>query len=456
MAHPSRPSVLFLIADDWSPLAACYGNNVIRTPHVDAFARQATVFQHAFCTSPSCAVSRASILTGHYSHTHGQYGHCHGIHGFRTHEHMHSTPALLKRAGYATAIIGKNHVKPDHVYPFDVRVAPGARNPVAQAEASRQFLASIGSDTPFYLHVASSDPHRSRAPDGFGHESNTGGVPEVIYDPADVVVPDFLPDVPDVRRDLASYYRAVSRWDQFVGGQLRALEESGRADETLVIVTADHAMPFPGAKASSFDSGHRCPLLIRNPRGSSGGVHSQALVNWCDFHPTIVEWCGLEQPPPAKEACDLPGRSLLPILGLANPAGWDETYFSHCFHEVTNYYPYRVLRGRRFKFVKNLAPELPCPIPSDLYRSATWQAVLRDGITMMGRRPTNTFLHQAGEVLFDLESDPAESTNVINEPRFKDVAARMRQQVLEFREATKDPWLELSFQRGEPVAKPFS
>ena len=102
--------MLFVIADDWSRLARCYGNEVIRTPHIDALAERGTVFDYAFCTSPSCAVSRACILTGQHSHTHGQYGHCHGIHGFRTHEWMQSTPAILRANGYATACIGKKHV----------------------------------------------------------------------------------------------------------------------------------------------------------------------------------------------------------------------------------------------------------------------------------------------------------------------------------------------------------
>ena len=94
----SCSSVLFIIADDWSPIARCYGNRVIKTPNVDALAERGVVFDYAFCTSPSCAVSRACILTGQHSHTHGQYGHCHGIHGFRTHESIQSTPPPIRTA----------------------------------------------------------------------------------------------------------------------------------------------------------------------------------------------------------------------------------------------------------------------------------------------------------------------------------------------------------------------
>ena len=114
MCEP-RKNVLLLIADDWSPLAGCYGSPVIKTPKVDTLARRATRFSNAYCTSPSCAASRANILTGHYSHTHGQYGHSHSIHNFHTAASMPSVPRQLGDAEYATGIIGKLHVQPQSV-----------------------------------------------------------------------------------------------------------------------------------------------------------------------------------------------------------------------------------------------------------------------------------------------------------------------------------------------------
>ena len=299
----AQRNVLFLIADDWSRIADCYGNSVVRTPRIDAFAREGTVFEQAFCTSPSCAVSRACILTGYHSHTHGQYGHCHGIHGFSTHPHITSTPSSLKEHGYATACIGKKHVEPPSVYPFDFEPEVNARNGVELARAARDFWAAHP-DQPFYMHVGFTDPHRAGR--GFGNERPYSDVPETQYSPDDVVVPPYLPDVPDVRADLAEYYQAVSRFDFGVGCLLDALEESGRADETLVIVTTDHAMPFPGAKASFFDSGHHCPFILRAPGITTPGTRSQSLINWTDVRPTLHDWCGVPVPE------DLPGRSLLP------------------------------------------------------------------------------------------------------------------------------------------------
>lgn len=120
------------------------------------------------------------------------------------------------------------------------------------------FYKKIARDRLFYLHVGFIDTHR--APGGFGNEKKYRTVPDIIYHPDDVIVPLFLPDLPEVRADLADYYQAISRFDHGVGILLDVLEESGRADETLVILTTDHAMPFPGIKASFFRQ--RSSLLL--------------------------------------------------------------------------------------------------------------------------------------------------------------------------------------------------
>jgi N-sulfoglucosamine sulfohydrolase len=148
----------------------------------------------------------------------------------------------------------------------------------------------------------------------------------------------------------------------------------------------------------------------------------------------------------------MPERSLLPILEETDPTGWDEVYYSHCFHEVTNYFPYRALRGRQYKFVRHLAHQLPTPLPSDLFRSPTWQAVRQRGIEMLGQRPTRHFLHREPEELYDIQADPTESHNLIHDPRHAEVAAEMRRKVMEFRVRTRDPWLEQSIQEGEEGA----
>jgi N-sulfoglucosamine sulfohydrolase len=445
MSEKTYKNVMLLIAHDWSPIAGCYGNDVIQTPRIDAFAREGVVFDHGFCTTPTCSASRATLLTGQYTHTNGHYGHCHSIHGFSTHEWLTSIPKDLRDAGFATGLIGTSHVAPPSVYPFEYEPKVKAGDPKELAAHALKFL-NENADRPFYLHVGYSHVHRHG--DGFGNEEPFDDLPDTIYDPADVVVPDWLPDAPLVREDLAEYYRAITRFDAGVGLLLDALAESGRADDTLVILTSDHGMPFPGAKATSFESGHHCPLIIRKPDAENPCIHSSALVNWIDIRPTVQDWAGVE---PSEK---LPGRSLVPILGMTAPEGWDETFYSHCFHEVIDYNPYRVLRGRRYKFVQNLAAGLPYMLPTDLFRSKTWRAVQEGDLEMMGKRPTARVLNHDREALYDLEADPMETTNRIDDADLKEIADGMRQRLYAFRQATRDPWLEVDFQEGRLPESP--
>jgi N-sulfoglucosamine sulfohydrolase len=431
------PNVLLLIADDWSPIAGCYGSPVIQTPHVDTLAARGTLFSNAFCTTPSCAASRANILTGHYSHTHGQYGHSHSIHNFRTSTHMPSIPRTLIKSGYATGIIGKLHVQPFEVYPWthDYQQVDGSpRSPKGMADQAMEFFRNIG-DRPFYLHMGFSDPHRD-----FGNQAEYSDYDEIRYHPEEIPIPDFLPDHPDVRAELAEYYQSISRLDAGYGQAVETLEKCGRAEDTLIIVMSDHGMPFPGAKGSSFDSGHHCPLIISRP--GANAVENDALLNWSNIAPTVYDWCGVDAPEGLLE------RSLLPILDEEHPPDWEEIFYSHTFHEVTNYYPYRALRGRKYKYVRNLYPELTTPLPSDLWLSPTWKAIESESLPMGGRRTCN-FLHQDAEVLFDIENDPVESTNLIHDPALQEIAEEMRTKVRRFRMKTQDPWVLASRQMGE-------
>ena len=429
-------NVLLLIADDHSPIAGCYGNAVIKTPNMDRLAREGVRFSNAFCTTPSCSASRSVVLTGLQNHTNGQFGHAHQPHNFHTHLEAPSIPRVAKKNGVATGVIGKLHVLPPEVYTWDFESPGGSngqptRDVYGMAKEATRFFKSIDG-RPFYLHVGFGDPHR--AGKGFANERGYPNVKKNVYSPADVVVPPFLPDKPEVRAELAEYYQAIDRLDQGVGFLLEALEKSGRAKDTLIIYMSDHGMPFPGAKGSFYDSGLACPLIVSTPELKRRGVVNNALTHWPDISPTVLDWMRL--PAPAEQH----GRSLLPILEQENPAGRDEFFFSHTFHEINNYYPMRGIRTRTHKYVRFLYPELEMPLPSDLFGSTTWRGVRSRRDAMMGQRKTAAVLHHAKEELYNLERDPNETTNITESPEAAGVLTRFREQVRKFRAETEDPW----------------
>ena len=169
-----------------------------------------------------------------------------------------------------------------------------------------------------------------------------------------------------------------------------------------------------------------------------------------DIFPTLVDWTGVGYP---ADAMPLAGRSVLPVAEdeseIPGDGDWDQTFTSHIFHEVTNYFPYRVIRRRQYKLVHNLAWQLPIPLPSDLFRSLTWTHVREQGITQLGKRNISQYQHPLREALYDIQADPMETENLIDKPELQDVAKEMRQALLDFRVRTLDPWLEYTHQAGD-------
>jgi N-sulfoglucosamine sulfohydrolase len=428
----SGRSVLMLIADDQSLVAGCYGHRVIRTPNLDRLAGQGVRFTQAFCTTASCSASRSVLLTGLHNHANGQFGHAHAPHNFHTHAWVQSIPRIARAQGARTGVIGKLHVNPPEVYPWDFRAEDGGRDVFSMAQQAGRFLRETAG-RPFYLHVGYADPHRAGR--GFGNDRAYPHVRARKYSPADVEVPAFLPDTAEVRAELAGYYESIDRLDQGVGFMLESLEKSGRAKDTLVIYVSDNGMPFPGAKASCYDTGLQVPLIVSSPLMKRRGHACDALAHFPDIAPTVCDWMGWKPPEHGFH-----GRSLLPALEQESPAGWDEIFFSHTFHEVNNYYPFRGLRTRTHKYIRVLFPELQMPLPSDLFASAAWQGIRARGDRRMGVRLTASVLHHLREELYDIRQDPYETNNLANDPAHAGRLQEMREKVRDFRRRTKDPW----------------
>jgi len=452
-AQTGRPfrNVMCLIADDQAAIAGCYGNDVVRTPNMDRLAREGTRFTHAYATTPSCSASRSVILSGLQNHKNGQYGHAHLPANFHTQPQVQSIPRILKEQGFRTGVVGKLHVQPADVYPWDYEQTAefGNRDVWDMGQKVRDFLAE-SEGQPFYLHVGFSDPHRAGGPGGFANHRDYPKVDAREYSPADVTVPDFLPDQPEVRAELAQYYQAIDRLDQGYGFCLDALKEAGRLDDTLVLCFSDHGMPFPGAKASPYDTGLHVPLLAMAPGQSRKGLTNDAMISLTDIAPTVIDWCGAEVP----ANYEFHGSSFVPILEQESGAGRDEHFYSHTFHEIVNFFPWRGVRTRKYKYTKFLYPELEMPLPSDLWGSPTWQGVRSRQSKTVGLRRTQNMLHHAPEELYDIVADPMETTNLAGSAAHQAVLSELREKVAKFRADTEDPWLRY-FNRIESVAEPL-
>ncbi len=437
-----QPNIILMVADDHGKDAmGCYGNSIIKTPNLDRLATSATRFDRAFCTTASCSASRSVILTGLHNHANGHYGHQHSYHHFSAFEKVKSLPNRLEEFGYRTGQVGKYHVAPEQVFKFQNRFRASARSPIEMAESCRDFIQSTD-EAPFFLYFCFSDPHRGggfaeelpHQPDRFGNVvEGYPGIIEEKYDADQVKVPAFLPDNPPTRAEIAQYYQSISRLDQGVGKILDYLEESEIMDNTMIIYISDNGMAFPGAKTTLYEAGMQLPCLAKLPDQKSGSS-SQEMISWIDITPTILDVAGVP-----IDSNEFHGISFVPAIegGTLNRSA---VFASHTFHEITMYYPMRVMRSTRYKLIMNLASGLQYPFASDLQASKTWQSLIDSNASTLGKKPIEEFLFRPRFELYDLENDPHEVHNLIDQTDLQGEIESMTTALQNFQKTTGDPW----------------
>ncbi|MXZ17491.1 MAG: sulfatase [Rhodothermaceae bacterium] len=418
-----RPNLVMVVVDDLGTSdAGCYGNPVIKTPGLDLLAQHGTRFTHGFCTTASCSASRSVILTGLHNHANGQYGHMHDFHHFKTFNHVQSLPVLLQRAGYRTIRTGKYHVAPPSVYAFEDEIMPEGSSPLERAEACAPVFDQNDS-RPFFLYFCTNEPHRPFVREGSDPVS-----------PEEVLVPDYLPDLPETRAELARYYMSVQRADRGLLRLIELLQQSNVWDQTIVMFISDNGIAFPGAKTTLYEPGMRLPCVIRRPDISPGIC--DAMITWADLTPTLLDLAGMGAEVPA-----LDGRSFKEVMAQSSSEGWDEVFASHTFHEVTMYYPMRVVRGRRYKLIWNIAHGLPYPFATDLQASEAWQGTLARARSHYGKRPIQDYLHRPKFELYDLEQDPHEIQNLAGDSNYQVILEDFQARLRTHQQRTGDPWI---------------
>jgi N-sulfoglucosamine sulfohydrolase len=439
------PNVVLIVSDDHGLDTGLYGNSAIRTPHLDELAADGVRFTNGFCTTASCAASRSVILTGVYNHANGTYGHTHAYHHFACFDDTVTLPALLNEAGYRTARVGKMHYAPESLFPFQEGYPQGrfGRDDVQMSDACRDF---VREDKPFFLYWCSMNPHRGGGtlaahpykPDRFGNpEQPFPGDREQLFGDEDVAVPSYLPDIPEARAELAQYYQSVARLDRGIGRLVSILKDEGKYDNTVLLYISDNGAAFPGAKTTLYEPGMNLPLIVRSPLHEKRGATCGGLVTWADLTPSVLDFAGAYAKPEAFH-----GRSFRGIIDQESPPDWrDEAYASHTFHEVTNYYPMRVVRGKRYKLIWNIAHPLTYSYASDLWAAATWQGTLRRGLGTYGKRSVEAYLHRPRFELYDLQTDPDELHNLADKPEHSALVAQFSEKLRAFQKQTNDPWI---------------
>lgn len=448
----SRPNILFCISDDQSYAhTGANGDPVVKTPAFDRVAREGLRFTHAFCDAPTCGPSRSAILTGQPIWRLEEAG---NIHSTLPKKFITYTEVLAE-AGYSVGYTGKGW--------SPGRLQAGGRdsNPAGKEFGERRlkppfkamrntdyaanfddFLAQVEKEQPFCFWLGTSEPHR-------GFEAGAGK--RTGKDPDKVIVPPIFPDHPVVRSDILDYYVEVEHFDQMVARAMASLEKVGQLDNTIVVVTSDHGMPFPRAKASLHDQGSRVPLAIRWPRGiQDSGRTVDACVNLSSLASTFLEAAGLKVPGM------MIAKSLQNVIKNKADPGHAAAFIAMERHDGCRKggkgYPCRAIRTTDYLYIRNHTPErwpagnpdrqfCARDIPFGEVDSSPTKSLLMNNQYKPGFRRFYdlAFAKRPAEELYDLEKDPGQIVNLAGKVEYEKIRRKLGSQLMAYLTQTEDP-----------------
>lgn len=428
-AQPQRPNVLLVLSDDHSvPHVGAYGNADIKTPNLDAFAKEGMRFNRAYVAAPQCVPSRAAFMTGR-SPVAIQMTRFSAPLGLEYKTWLE----LLRASGYFTGVAGRTYhldgsqLPPESQSVFDkhrlktferrlefVKVGGAPAQALAQY---REFL-DAAKGKPFALQLCSSDPHRPL---------DANAIPQP-HDPNKIKLPAHYPDTPAVRADFARYYDEIARFDAFFGEVLAELNKRGLADNTIVVFMGDNGASQFRGKGTLYEFGVNVPLLVRWPSKIKAGSVTNELISGEDLAPTFLEACG-QKPLP-----EMTGRSFLKLLRGEPYTGRQYVFAERGAHGSglpNGTSPFdlgRVVIRKRYKLIYNALWQLPYQ-PVDFNGDAMWkelQQMNKDGklspeMARLYFSPTRPMFE-----LFDLEADPSEFKNLIDSPEHAAIARELK------------------------------
>lgn len=447
-----RLNVLFFLTEDHGPQLSFVGTPGLSTPNIDSLAETGTYFQKAFVVYPVCSPSKAALYTGLYSHANGVMQNVGGAfepasdmsvedfnapsQGRTVHENVPTLIEILRGAGYYTGITRKLQVFPVERFPYDELIPRPALKPVAGfiRRAKR-------TGKPWFLMSTIGSTHR---PFPNSDEQDTG------VDPRAVEVPSFLPDTPIVRKDWSEYLAAIELADQQIADAMTALEESGEAERTIIVLMGDHGPAFQRGKMSLHDFGVHVPLIIVAPNRGEPSI-SEAVVTELDVMPTLLDLLGLE--PPALQH----GRSLRSELaGTPSPRNPEFAFaeMAHPLPQVAMGMQERAVYDGRYRLILRKKVARPRRFPRDLRDWEKWRNRTYAETVRMRRQfpqqyqllreqdPARLGGHPPKLELFDTQSDPYEMTNLAGDPAFETTVLRLSAALEKWAVATGDPYTE--------------
>jgi N-sulfoglucosamine sulfohydrolase len=402
-----RPNIIYIHSHDTGRYLQPYGYPV-PTPNLVRLAQEGSFFRNAYSTSPTCSPSRASLLTGMYPHNNGMLGLAHR--GFSLNDYGQHLIHTLKKAGYRCVLVGVQHIASgeeawkkigydDCLEVVSGHTFAGRWEDNSVHERASEFLANNPAE-PFFLSVGFTETHRA-FPLAESEEQS-----DLVLPPAP------LPDTPETRQDMAGFMVSAGYLDQKIGVVLEALKNNQL-----------HGPPFPKMKGNLTGHGTGVALIMRGPQDFWHGKVYDQLISQIDIFPTLCEL--LEIDPPSW----LQGRSLMPLLTGQADQIRDEIFTEMTFHAA--YEPARAIRTPRWNYIRRFDGRIK-PVLPNIDDGPSKDVLIKHGLA--DQEPEE-------EALYDLIFDPVETNNLIDHPKFQEIAREMRSRLSDWMHATNDPLL---------------
>ena len=453
--HAARPNILFAIADDWSVHAGAYGTPWVKTPAFDRIAREGLLFTNAYTPMAKCAPSRAILLTGRHLWQNEEAG-----------NHLAYFPAKLKSwpevlmenrwhvgvtgKGWAPGIANDAQGKPRRItgMPFNRRKATPPAKAISNNDYAANFadfLDAAPKGAPWCFWYGATEPHRGYE---FQVGVNKGGK---RLDQIDRV-PAYWPDNETVRHDMLDYAFEVEHVDRHLGRMVAELEKRGLLDNTLIIVTSDHGMPFPRVKGYAYHDSNHVPLAIRWPAGvKRPGRVIDDFVDFTDLAPTLLDYAGIAETDSGM--APITGKSWRPILE-SEKSGRIVSQRDHVLigKERTDVgrphnwgYPIRGIVTAKRLYLRNYEPtRWPAGNPETGYLD-TDGSPTKSLILELGRQNRADKFWQLGfglrptDELYDLAADADCVHNLAGDPAHAEEVAALRQRMEAELRSQQDP-----------------
>ena len=449
-------NVMFITLDDMNrDSVGIYGAKVKgTTPNIDKLAKQGLRFEHGHVSIAICMPTRAVWMTGRYPHNSGALGFT------KIKSDVPTLPETLQENGFMTGILGKTeHVVPSRTKAFgysrDRSEMDNGRSQDLYGKFTAEFLGQVKKEgKPFFLMVNAHDPHRpfdNRKPTsernltGESTETLSGDkkkkgkrsnypAPSRIYQPDEIVIPGFLPDLPPVREEIAQYYCSVSRADDVVGRVLVELEKSEFAKNTLVMLKSDHGIPVPFAKTNVWRHSTLTPWIVRWLGTVKPGTHeTEHLVAGVDFAPTILDALGVA---PMK---GMDGRSFLPVLKGKKQKGRDFVYTHINTIASGRSYTMRSLQGKRYGLIWNGWHDGETTFKNESMSGLTWKAMAKaaESDSALAKRVKH-YLYRTPFEFYDYEKDPDALSNLFDNEEHAKLVSRYGKELNKIMKKTGD------------------